>query len=637
MADKSRSLEIALKHHQAGDLDRAETIYRGVLGAAPGHPDALHLLGLIAHQRGDHETAAARIAEAIEAAPAVPSFHADLGLALHAAGRPEEAEASLHRALELKPGDPALEFKLGNVLADLKLYNAAAQAFQRALDADGGHAAAQFNLALALRKARRFAAAETAYRKALVLDPANADAHAGLGAVLRELGRHDAALLSLDTALESAPKISAAQTIRLERAFVLFELARVADGAAAMHDALADAPDYAERIAGTARRFHQDGAAEWAMALLDPLIGEDLESPHVAAAFALVAPGIGRADEAVDIVGRLSSDTALPLTDRRSLHFALARLHDERDAFDEAFAQFAKANTLFDSHYDRGEAETFVARSIAAFSRDAMCRMPGANAESDLPVFIVGMPRSGTTLVEQILSSHPRVHGGDELFAIPTAASAIAEALGPGARYPECMAELGPAEATVVARRYLDKLADLGGAAERVTDKMPDNYKHLGLIAVLFARARVVHCVREPIDCCLSNFFQDFIIEQLPYTANLADIGHHYALYRRLMRHWHAVLDIPILELGYEGLVADQEGMSRKLVAFCGLEWDEACLKFYQNPRPIRTWSFDQVRRPIYASSVGRSNHYRRHLGPLVDALEEGGVGVRAPDAVSGG
>ena len=637
MTDASSQLSAALKHHKTGDLERAEPIYRALLDAAPDHADALHLWGLVANQRGDHDAALARISRAIAADPEVPRYHVNLSQVLRAMGRLEDAEASLHRALELRPNDPSIEFKLGNVAADLGLYSAAAASYQRVLDIDARHRGARSNLALALRKARRFDEAEPAYRAALALDAGDAAAHAGLGVVLRELERYDAALASLDAALQLAPDDDESRARRSERALVLFELGRNQECAAAMHDAFAGSPSYHVRIAEMARRFHQDAAPERALALLDPLIRTGCETPAVAAAFAAVAAHFERDDEAIDLADRLLARAPPSAVDRRALHFALGRLLDGQDAFDRAFAHFAAANRLYGADYDRRAAEAFVDASIATFTPDAMARLPRAATDSELPVFIVGMPRSGTTLIEQILASHPAIHGGDELFAIPKAAESLTATLGVAEAYPGCVAHLDRARATAVARRYLHLIEGLGGGAARVIDKMPDNFKHLGLVALLLPRARVVHSVRDPLDCGLSNFFQEFVIDVLPYTASLADIGHHYALYQRLMRHWRSVIEVALLDVQYEDLVHDQESMSRRLVGFCGLDWDESCLRFYENSRPVRTWSFDQVRRPIYTRSVGRARSYLRHLGPLIEALDRGGVSLSARAPNGGG
>ena len=615
-------LASAARRHQAGDLDGAESLYREVLEVSPGHAEALHRWGLIAYQRGTHEDAIERIGRAIAADPDNPRFHANLGLALHAAGRLPEAEASLNRALELEPGEPAHEFRLGNVLADLKLYGAAAQAFGRVLDAAPGHRAAALNRAVALRKARRFEESAAAYRAVIAIDSGDPGGHAGLGAVLGELGRYDEALAALDTALGRGLDGADAEAARLQRAAVLVALGRVDEGVAATHETVSRAPDYPDRVAAMARRHHQEGTPELALALLEPLLAEGCASPRAAAAFAAIASRFGRADEAIALAAPLL-DHAVP-ADRRHLHFALGQLHDRQGNCDTAFSHFARANALYDASYDRAAAEAFVDRTIAVFDRDTMARLPRPDEESRLPLFIVGMPRSGTTLVEQILASHARVHGGEELFAIPETAAAMPSLFGAGASYPECVAAVEGPHLALLARGYLDKLDAVGGGADRVTDKMPDNYKYLGLIALMFPGAPIVHCVRDPLDCGLSNFFQEFIIEQLPYAADLDDIGHAYRQYRRLMGHWRDTLRVPMFEAVYEDLVADQEGISRALLDYCGLDWDEACLRFHENRRRISTWSFDQVRRPLYAGSVGRSRPYRAHLGPLIAALEHG-------------
>ncbi len=429
-------LETAARRHQAGDLDGAESLYREVLDVSPGHAEALHRWGLVAYQRGALERAVDRIGRAIAADPENPRFHANLGLALHAAGRLQEAEASLNRALELEPGEPGHEFRLGNVLADLKLYGAAAQAFGRTLDAAPQHRGAALNRAVALRKARRFLESAAAYRAVVALDPDDPTGHAGLGAVLGELGQYDEALASLEAAIGRGLGGAEAEAALVQRAAVLLALGRVGAGVAATHETLSPAPDYAERVAAMARHHHQEGAAELALALLEPLLAE---SPRVAAAFAAIAPRFGRAPEAIAMASDLLEGAAA--ADRRHLHFALGHLHDGCREYDTAFSHFAKANALYDSGYDRAAAESFVDRTIAAFDRNTMARLPRPDHDSRLPLFIVGMPRSGTTLVEQILASHARVHGGEELFAIPEIATTMPSMLDGGAAYRGAVAQ----------------------------------------------------------------------------------------------------------------------------------------------------------------------------------------------------
>jgi hypothetical protein len=231
------------------------------------------------------------------------------------------------------------------------------------------------------------------------------------------------------------------------------------------------------------------------------------------------------------------------------------------------------------------------------------------------------MPRSGTSLAEQILASHPRVRGAGELVDIGKMSTLLPGRLG-GEAYPDCLERLDRATARTLAEEYQGSLRQHGGAAERVVDKMPHNYLHLGLIAALFPRSRIVHCRRDPVDTCLSCYFQEFV-NPLPYGPDLASLGRYYREYERLMAHYAQVLPLPLFELNYEELTAQQEAVSRRLVEFCGLDWDDRCLRFHETARTVRTSSSLQVRKPMYTSSVGRWKRYEAHLGPLLDALRQ--------------
>src|SRR5208283_4743952 len=280
----------------------------------------------------------------------------------------------------------------------------------------------------------------------------------------------------------------------------------------------------------------------------------------------------------------------------------LARRAEQAGRHDEAFAHyrqgndsarqmFAQVGQAFDPHEHCRQVD----RLLAAFDRPYFERAGALGSASELPVFIVGMPRSGTTLVEQILASHPQVFGAGELPDIQKLEAALPGIL--GEPYPACMERLDRATVQALAGGHLQRLAERGGAARRITDKQPSNHLHLGLIRTLFPRARVIHCRREPLDTCLSCYFHHF--EAMPFTTSLEWLGVCYRQYQRLMAHWRDVLPGGFLEIRYEDLVADQEAVTRQLVAFCGLEWDERCLAFHENPRAVQTASAVQVRQPI--------------------------------------
>ncbi len=325
-------------------------------------------------------------------------------------------------------------------------------------------------------------------------------------------------------------------------------------------------------------------------------------------------------------IDAMAGDSGRPGDERSRLHFVLARVRERAGAYDHAFAHYRRANELLqesqgaDGAADPAEQRRLVDRLIAVCTPAFFERVRSFGSDSEVPVFVVGMPRSGTTLAEQILASHPHARGAGELNDIDGLATRLPERLGGTQPYPECLERLDPATARAAADVYLGRLRQYGGTAARVIDKLPFNFVHLGLIAALFPRARIVHCRRDPIDTCLSVYFQDFA-QSLPCGRDLGQLGRYYRDYERLMAHYAQVLPLPLFELRYEELTADQEAVSRRFVSFCGLEWDERCLRFHETERTVRTCSALQVRQPLYRSSVGRWKHYEAHLGPLLEAL----------------
>jgi hypothetical protein len=297
---------------------------------------------------------------------------------------------------------------------------------------------------------------------------------------------------------------------------------------------------------------------------------------------------------------------ALGEADAMHLHFALGKIFDDSGAFEEAFAHYREGNRIRHktSRFDAREHTSFTERVIGTFGTKFFSQRSGYGSSSELAVFIVGMPRSGTTLVEQIIASHPQAHGAGELKTLPDLSRGLGARLKSSSLYPEVVSALDRDTSRILAAEYelvLKQRAE--NAAVRITDKMPLNFMHLGLIALLFPKARVIHCLRD-------------------YAYDLADIGAYYRQYRRLMRHWREVLSLQSLELGYEDLVSEQGRNTQRLLEFLGLPWDERCLAFHNNPRPVQTASAWQVRQPLYKSAVNRWRNYEKYLGPLLQTLE---------------
>jgi Flp pilus assembly protein TadD len=368
-------------------------------------------------------------------------------------------------------------------------------------------------------------------------------------------------------------------------------------------------------------------ARAWVLAAGDPdgawdivsgLIERTPMTASLARLYGMLATRFGQEARALAAIERLLKGGVA----EASLYFIAAELLDRAGRYDEAFSLVVKANGMHQGGaYDKAAFEHLIYPQIEYFTRERIRGMPKATLRNDKPVFIVGMPRSGTSLIEQILASHPEVHGAGELDFIHHVWVGMLGMLGANfSEYPKCLDKLTTEQVDGLADIYLSPLVAMKPDAVRITDKMPLNFLHLGLIAALFPSARIIHCRRDPMDTCLSCSMTHFNYPQ-PFKHDLGHLGHFYRLYEKLMAHWKAVIDLPMLEVFYEEVVANPEAQSRRMVEFLGLPWNDRCMDFHQSKRPCATASVMQVRRPIYASSVGRWRHYEKHLGPLKAAL----------------
>ena len=465
-------------------------------------------------------------------------------------------------------------------------------ALRKAAELLPGDAVAHYNLGNILHERGRLNEAEASYRRALQIEPDGADMHTNLGKTLQDIGRIEEAGASYRRALQIKPDHAEAHNNLGE---TLMESGRLDEAEASLRRALQIRPDYLKvRLSlASVRKVKADD--------------ENLA--------ALIA---------VDEAAR-NSATPLSGEDAVCLHFALGKSYDDIGDHAKAFPYFLEGNRLKRATFDYDPDET--ARRIDSIMRNfdmaTMDRLRGGGAPSHLPIFILGMPRSGTTLVEQIISSYPGVHGAGELVDL----AAILRHDIAGAVFPDNLHSLDQARLTAWGAEYVAGLQRRAPDARRITDKMPANFLAVGLIHLMLPNAKIIHVNRNPVDTCLSCFTQLFKDGQ-EFTYDLAELGRYYVDYARLMEHWRKVLpDGAFLDVRYEDIVADQEAQSRRLIEYCGLEWDDACLDFHQSKRAVRTASMAQVRQPIYKSSVERWRPYEKFLGPLFDAL-----GDLAPD-----
>lgn len=646
------ALATASRHHQAGRLRQAGALYRKILNAHPGNPDTLHLFGVLQHQLGRHEEAIGLLGDAVRAAPDQAPFHYNLAEACRLTGRFDDAVASYRRARELAPDMADISLGLGKTLLELGDLDAAIECIRRAIELAPDDAEMHADLGQALADAGRAEDALASYRQALALDPGMANVHTGIAMVLESIGRGDEARAGFARALDEGADpypphmhLGLAEETQgvIEAAIDHYRQAAAAEpesaeawSALGYATLLRGDPEVARTHIAKAIELDPDlAAAHFALGFYHQQQGRfadaitgferalELDPGQARALYALATLDTG--DEPEAKIARIEESLARSDAaggDRAGMEFALARLYDETGRFDDAFRRYLDANAgmAVSKPFDAAAHARATDQLIAAVDEEFFAARATFGDDSEVPVFVIGMLRSGTTLVEQILASHPGVHGAGELDDMRRLIASLPERLGSAEVYPRSLFGLDRALSRALAAEQLASLAKLAPAAARVVDKTPNNFLRLPFIALLFPRAKIIHTRRDPLDTCVSCFFQDFAIGQ-EFSYDLAALGSYYRDYDRLIAHWRKVLPIEMLELDYEALVSDQEEASRRLIDFCGLDWDPACLRFYETRRTVRTASLWQVRQPIYGSSVGRWRRYERHLRPLVEAL----------------
>jgi tetratricopeptide (TPR) repeat protein len=608
--------------HAMYDLDRideSEKLYHKALDLKPDHVPAYLDLIFVLNELHKTSEAHALCLDALDLAPGNADVLAILGYTLRESGHPEEAASSYRKAIAIHPDNADFHYRLGQILRELGQTESAAECLGKAIKLNPRKDRYPLALGGLYQATGNYKKALEYFQHTLRIKPDSTAAHTRKGKVMYMQGRHQEAIESFRQALRYKPDSS---DINIGLAAALMALSKHEEASEHCMVALRLQPDNTEAAALAAQIAVRKGNVEEAYNLLQPLLEQDTLSDNVIMSFANISTGVGRIHESIRLLEQvLDKNSERPAETLVKLHFSLGKLYDSEGTYDKAFHHFQQGNALkqasFDARQHMMETDAFIAQHTWKF----MAGLPHASIRSERPIFIIGMPRSGTTLVEQILSSHPDVYGAGELTNIGEIAESLPAILETQKRFPQCLSLITTAHLDKLAMSYLDTLEKLSPDAKRVTDKML-GFMYLGLIDILFPAARVIHCVRDPMDTCLSGYFQDFSRSH-PYAYDLHNLGAYYRGYQKVMHNWKNILHLPIMEVKYEDMVANQEAVSRKLIEFCGLEWDDRCLEFYKNERFVGTASYDQVRRPMYNTSSGRWKNYEQVLDPLKDALRE--------------
>lgn len=545
------------------------------------------------------------------------------GIANHMLKNYEAAIAFLHQALNLDKANARAFHVLGMVYSDIDDYNRALHYLESATGLAPLNADYKVSFASVLEKAFLDLEAGVEYHKACEANPNHLSAFSLYGNYLLKNHRYDEALECAMRAEQIAPKNL---DVTDQLAQIYLGMSNTDAALKKFNTALQIEPQRLSALQGKARVYQELGNAEEGFEVCDTIIAVDNNLPSgylLKSRMKKSKLGDGLTENLLRTLNQQDLDEeTLKFT-----YFGLGKIYDDQNNYFEAFKHYTLANNIKNKslHFSAKDDETRFSRLIDVFDADFFKTHQHLGVDSKLPVIIVGMPRSGTTLTEQIISSHPNVIGAGEVVFWSRTPTAMPLRLATDISYPDCVKELNIEQAKDIAGMYEATLRKIAGTATNpthITDKMPHNFLYAGLIALLFPNAKIIHTMRNPLDTCLSIYFQNFNNGH-DYASDLTNLGFHYKQYQRIMQHWHSVLPGRILEIKYEDTIANPEFWSRKLIDHIGLEWNDACLAPHKLERSVKTASHWQVRQPIYKTSVQRWKHYEEFLSPLIEALKD--------------
>jgi len=579
-----QSLQKALQYHSENNLSQAEKIYRKILKSEPKHPTALHLLGVVSLQTGKFDIAVNFITKSLAVHPGHAEAHNNLGLALQMQGRYEESIASFQKALALNPHYVECCVNLGNAFQDQGLLDEAISSFEKVVSIAPGFAEGHNNLGQVLFEAERPEDAVEAYRKAILINPDYPEAYNNLGIALAGLGHFEEAVTNYLKALSYNP-------------------------------------DFIEALRGLGMVYEQMGNFKEAQSVYRNII--DI-NPDLTEAYRYLShiKKFTENDNDITLMEETYNSSRLNEEQRMHLAYALGKSMEDTGQYKEAFEYFKVGNTIKRKEYEYAtEAqEAFFKRLETVFDPSLFIKHADTGSRDETSIFIVGMPRSGTTLVEQILASHPDVHGAGELECLEQIIASSCEGIN-AQDFPENLCAVDKIFFQDLGREYLEAVRKRAPDVKFITDKMPLNFRFVGFIKLILPNAKVIHTRRNPMDTCLS-VFKNYFAGVHEYSYDIVELGNYYNYYSSLMQHWNTVIPDFVYDIQYEDLIADQAGQTRSLLEFCNLKWDDRCLDFHNTKRPVKTASVEQVRRPIYRDSIQSWKRYKDQLQPLKNIIQ---------------
>lgn len=532
-------------------------------------------------------------------------------------GQIRQAEKILTKLAKIAPDNADIYGFHGTLKVQTGKHVQAVPLLKRALRLDDGNPTTHGSLAVAYEGLSKPDKAKAHYLRSLELDPHQARTHVNLGSLLWQEGNRDAAIAHYEQAIDLDAEFADAHVYLAQ---AMHFLGRVDEALQCGETAVRLDPSSATGHMNLGRTLQALGRIEEAVSHFRQAI---TLNGHLAEAYEnyAYAGRVAEQDEFSDDLNAALAKRDWNGSERARLHYAAGKVESDRGDHKAAFSHWVEGARLRrkSAKYATANSRKQFAGYKTVFDSALLERRLRQPVEGPAPIFIVGMPRSGTTLAEQILASHPQVEGLGELPHIMDIALGVSEWSEASGKFPSALADLDESHWARAAKLYMARL-DRTGDEPYISDKMPGNFHYLGFVSLLFPNARIIHCRRDALDTCVSCFTTDFTVGQ-EWSYELGELGAYYGLYVDLMAHWKRVLPLPIYDIQYESVVADLAGEARRLLEFCGLDWHPGCLEFHRSKRPVFTASSAQVRQPLYASSVGRWRRYEDQLRPLIDNL----------------
>ena len=601
-------------------VSKAKQIGKKLCASFPKDPECWSLLGSVEDRLSNTCQACTAYKKAIHLKPDYFEALYNLGCIQLNSGKASEAFQLFSRALQIRPDSPEANNNLGILHKNQGDTENAIKHFQQAIRKDPDNAMTWFNLGNTQVIQENHEEAISCFRKAVSIHPEFTDAYYAMGNVCRQLFMRTEAMLCFKQVIRFQPEHIDG---RLSLADILVLLGRHDEALNYINDAIENGNTNISLISSKATILEKSGNLQQAYELITTYADTKSPDTGLALTFSNLCQRFDCCATALDWLNVLLDSSENTTDETASIHQAKGKILDRQKKYHDAFFHYHEANRLKQSLGEKSLHNQDIEKLLGFYQTHDTQNLPASRVKTELPVFIIGMPRSGTSLVEQIIASHPDAHGAGELPHINRFVSSLPARMKTEKGYPECLLEIKTSLLDTLATEYLKYTQGVAPNARRIVDKLPHNFMWLGLISLLFPGAKIIHCIRDPMDNCLSLYTTRGFNAHHSYAFDLEQLGLHYRKYQELIAMWKEKLQLPIYDIQYENLITDFENQTRALIEFCGLEWDNRCLRYYESGRISSTLSYDQVRKPVYNSSIGRWENYRDFLKPLQQSLDQ--------------